>query len=221
MKSVKYVAIAIICLVLSSCTKTVITKYPDGAVQSTIHYKFGKENGKSVYFFQHPNTVEIEVEMKNGKRHGEFFRYFVNGNLDTHCTYVKDSIEGKEVIYTPNGELSEENTYVRGKKNGPHKVYHVTGELQIEGNYKDGMFDGDWTYYDDRGIVVGEGKFDAGTGDVISFDKNGVKNRSTHYVNNKKDGKEIYFTPDGKVYKEIIYKQDRITSQSVDSTLIP
>lgn len=124
-------------------------------------------------------------------------------------------------LYTPNGELSEENTYVRGKKNGPHKVYHVTGELQIEGNYKDGMFDGDWTYYDDRGIVVGEGKFDAGTGDVISFDKNGVKNRSTHYVNNKKDGKEIYFTPDGKVYKEIIYKQDRITSQSVDSTLIP
>lgn len=206
--------------VFASCTKTVVTHYPDGTVQSSVKYRFGKEHGKSIYYFQHPNTVEIEVEMKHGKRNGDFYRYYVNGNLDTHCTYVNDSIEGKEVIYTPNGEKNQEYTYVHGKRNGPHKVYHVTGELQTEGNFKDDLFDGEWFYYDDRGVVVGEGHFDAGTGDVVSYDSHGVKNRSTHYVNNKKDGKEVYYTTDGKVYKEVVYKQDRIVSQHVDSTLL-
>ena len=141
----------------ASCTKTEKTYYPDGHVQSSIQYRFGKENGKTIYYYDNPNTVEIEVEMKNGKRHGEFNRYYQNGYLDTHCQYVNDSIEGVETNYTANGEKAQEFTYVRGVKNGPHKAYHLSGELKIEGGFKDDKFDGDWKYYDDRGVLVGEG----------------------------------------------------------------
>ena len=115
----------------ASCTKTEKTYYPDGHVQSSIQYRFGKENGKTIYYYDNPNTVEIEVEMKNGKRHGEFNRYYQNGYLDTHCQYVNDSIEGVETNYTANGEKAQEFTYVRGVKNGPHKAYHLSGELKI------------------------------------------------------------------------------------------
>ncbi len=207
--------------ICSSCTKTEKNYYPDGKIQSIIHYKSGKETGKSVYFFQRPNSVEIEVEMKKGKRNGEFFRYFENGNLDTHCFYENDAIEGVEQMYTPNGELREENTYIHGKKDGPHKEYHVTGQLKAEGNFKNDLFDGDWTYYDERGIVVGEGYFKAGAGELTAYDAQGRVACTTQYAQNKKDGKETYYTSSGKVYKEIIYKQDRIVSQTVDSTLIP
>lgn len=204
----------------ASCTKTEKTYYPDGHVQSSIQYRFGKENGKTIYYYDNPNTVEIEVEMKNGKRHGEFNRYYQNGYLDTHCQYVNDSIEGVETNYTANGEKAQEFTYVRGVKNGPHRAYHITGELKIEGGFKDDKFDGDWKYYDDRGVLVGEGSFDRGTGEVVFYDKRGLPERKTRYVDNKKDGTEEYYNTSGDVYKEIVFKQDRIVSENTDSTKV-
>lgn len=211
----------VIAIALSSCTKTEKTYYPDGSLQSIIHYKFGKETGKSIYMFQRPNTVEIEVEMKNGKRNGAFYRYFENGNLDTYCTYVNDSIEGVETMYTPNGEKSQETTYTHGHRNGPHREYHLNGQIKAEGGFKDDMFDGDWTYYDERGVVVGEGSFKSGSGTLTSYDAVGKVSRTTQYEKNHKNGREAYYTPAGTIYKEITYKQDRIVSQRVDSTLIP
>lgn len=208
-------------ITLTSCTKTEKNYYPDGKLQSIIHYRFGKETGKSTYLFHWPNTVEIEVEMKNGKRNGDFYRYFENGNLDTYCIYVNDSIEGVETMYTPNGEKKQECTYARGKKNGPYKVYHRNGQVMTEGSFKNDLFDGQWTYYDDRGIIVGEGSFNNGNGELMSYDAQGKVTVVTHYANNMKDGKESFYTPSGKIYKEIVFKQDRIVSQQVDSTLIP
>ncbi|MBO4504264.1 MAG: toxin-antitoxin system YwqK family antitoxin [Bacteroidales bacterium] len=204
----------------ASCTKTEKTYYPDGHVQSSIQYRFGKEHGKSIYYYDTPNTVEIEMEMKRGKRHGEFNRYYENGYLDTHCQYVNDSIEGVETNYTANGVKAQEFTYVHGIKNGPHKAYHLFGEIKVEGNYKNGKYDGEWTYYDDRGVVVGEGAFKEGTGEVVFYDGRGLPMQVTRYVDGKKDGKEEYFTPAGEVYKEIVYKNERIVSEKVDSTLL-
>lgn len=204
----------------ASCTKTEKTYYPDGHLLSSIQYRFGKENGKTRYYYDNPNTLEIEVEMKNGKRHGEFNRYYENGYLDTHCQYVNDSIEGVETNYTANGMKAQEFTYVRGVKNGPHRAYHLMGELKIEGAFKDNMFDGDWKYYDERGVIVGEGTFDRGTGEVVFYDKRGLPERKTRYVNNKKDGTEEYYNTSGDVYKEIVFKQDRIVSEKTDSSKV-
>ena len=207
-------------LLCASCTKTEKTYYPDGHVLSSIQYRFGKENGKTIYYYDNPNTVEIEMEMKNGKRHGEFNRYYENGCIDTHCYYENDSIEGVETNYTANGEKAQEFTYVRGVKNGPHKAYHITGELKIEGSFKDGMFDGDWKYYDERGVLVGEGSFERGTGEVVFYDKRGLPERLTRYVDNMKDGKEEHYTPDGGVCKEILFKKDRIVPATSDSSFV-
>ena len=91
----------------------------------------------------------------------------------------------------------------------------------MEGVFKNDLFDGDWTYYDERGVIVGEGHFKNGTGDLLSYDAIGRTIMTSHYVNNLREGKEIYYNPAGKVYKEITFKQDRIVSQYVDSTLIP
>lgn len=197
----------------SSCSKTERTYYPDGKIQSSIQYRFGKENGKTIYYYNTPNTVEIEIEMKNGKRNGEFHRYFENGMLDTYCRYENDSIEGLQTIYTPNGEKSLEYTFVHGKKEGPFKAYHLSGDIKTEGYYKNDLFDSTWTYYDERGIVVGEGTFQNGSGTVSFYNANGHLDRTTSYVKNLKDGPEKYYDNAGNLYKEIIFKQDRIVEQ--------
>ena len=62
--------------------------------------------------------------------------------------------------------------------------------------------------------------FKDGTGEVTFYDKNGLKSRTTHYKNNKKDGPETYFTPSGEISREIIFKEDRIISDKTDSTLL-
>lgn len=219
-KLVLWATTVVVLFTMASCSRTEKNYYPDGHVQSVIHYRFGKECGKTVYYFDNPNTVEIEVEMKRGKRNGEFNRYYENGYLDTHCTYVDDSIEGVETMYTANGVKSQEFTYVHGRKNGPHKAYHLTGELKIEGGFKNDLFDGEWKYYDERGVLVGEGLLKDGAGEVTFYNERGIPARTTHYQNNKKEGKELYYTLTGEVYKEIVFKQDRIVSEKVDSTLL-
>lgn len=210
-------AVALVCS-LTGCTKQEKTYYPDGHLQSSIEYKMGKEHGRSLYYYDRPNTLEIEMEMRKGKRNGEFKRYYENGGLDTYCVYHNDTIVGEEVMYLPNGTKTQIFTYKNGKRNGAHTAYHINGEVKIEGGFKDDMFDGQWIYYDERGVVVGEGAFKSGRGDVIFYDQNGQKARLTHYENNKKDGKEIYYNPDGSIAQEIIYKQDRIISQTTDTT---
>lgn len=211
---------SVLVLLTAACAHEETNYYPDGTIQSIIHYKGKKEHGKSTYFYHKSSSVEMEIEMKNGKRNGEFRRYFENGLLDTYCVYVNDSIEGLEVMYMPNGNKSQEYTYVHGRKNGPHKAYHIDGSIKIEGGFKNDMFDGPWTYYDERGVVVGEGKFQNGNGEVTFYDKNGHPARTTHYKNNQKEGVEVYFTPSGEIYREILFKEDRIISDKTDSSLI-
>lgn len=212
--------VAIVALLCAGCKHTETTYFPDGRTQSIIQYKGKKEHGKTLYFYHSPNTVEIEVEMKNGKRNGEFRRYFNNGLLDTYCVYKNDSIEGVEVMFLANGCKSQETTYLHGRKNGPHKAYHLNGSVKLEGGFQNDLFEGPWTYYDERGVLVGEGEFHDGTGEVTFYDKNGHPQRTTHYKSNKKDGKELYYTPSGNVYREITFKEDRIISDHTDSTLL-
>lgn len=212
--------VAIVALLCASCTHTETTYYPDGRTQSIIQYKGKKEHGKTVYFYHSPNSVEMEVEMKNGKRNGEFRRYFKNGLLDTYCVYENDSIEGVEVMFLANGCKSQETTYLHGRKNGPHKAYHLDGSVKLEGGFKNDLFDGTWNYYDERGVLVGEGEFHDGDGELTFYDKNGLPARTTRYKQNKKDGAEDYFTPSGQIYRQIIFKQDRIQSDQTDSTLL-
>ena len=216
----RIIIISAIALCAVSCTHTETTRYPDGRIQSVIQYKGKKEHGKTVYYYQNPNIMEMEVEMRNGKRNGEFHRYYKNGALDTYCVYENDSIEGVEVMYTANGCKSQETTYTHGRKNGPHTAYHLDGSVKIEGGFKDDLFDGEWNYYDERGIPVGNGTFQNGDGEVTFYDKNGLPARTTHYKHNQKDGPEVYYTPSGEVWREITFREDRIISDKTDSTLL-
>lgn len=213
-RRVSLFAVCVFLLTMTSCTRTEKTYYPDGSIQSYVTYKGGKEHGKTIYYYRSPNTVEIEVEMKHGKRNGKFYRYYENGALDTYCTYVNDSIEGLQVMYTANGAKSQEYTYVHGVKNGPHKAYHLGGEIKIEGGFKDDFFDGPWFYYDERGVLVGEGKFVRGEGSVVFYGPTGHIIRKTHYLNNKKDGEEIEYDANGGVVSVTVFKADRIVSKT-------
>lgn len=200
-------------LILSACTKVKYEYFDDGSLKSAVSYRFGKEHGTCKYYFiNQPHPLKIEVEMRNGQRQGSFVKYFINGKLDTRCTYQNDLLEGTEETYDIKGYKVSVTNYLHGKKNGAHVVYHPNGEIMEQGSFVDDLFDGKWYYYDERGVLVGEGDYDKGTGVQRGYNLYGNLIREVHYRDNQKNGEDIELNGEGDTVKVTLYEKDRIVS---------
>ena len=200
-----------IIFLFSSCKKIKEEYYPSGNLKSRIEYRFGKEHGEAVYYFEEYNRPSLKITMKNGKMNGELLKFFYNGKVETQTFYVDDIQEGVETLYDLQGNRLVETHYVHGIKEGQYTSWHDGGDMIREkGAFKQDMFDGQWVYYDDRGFLVGEGEFTQGNGNLAGYDQNGNLMRITTYVNNLKHGDDIHFLPNGDTLKIVTYVNDRI-----------
>jgi len=204
--------ITAILFLTTGCTKTKEEHYPNGKLKSKIEYRFGKENGKMIYYDENYGTKTLEISMKNGKKEGKLTRYFANGNIETEAMYKNNIQEGKEIVYDIRGNKIVETTFLHGIKNGTYMSWHEKDMIREKGNFLNDKFDGQWFYYDERGFLVGEGDFSNGNGILISYDNQGNLSRKSTYKNNLKDGPEIYFTQNGDTTKIIYFQNDRIKS---------
>lgn len=202
--------ISALLLLTTSCTKTKEEYYPNGRIKSQIEYRFGKENGKMIYYDENYGTKTLEITMKKGKKEGKLTRYFANGNMETEATYKNDILEGKEIVYDIRGNKIVETTYLHGVKNGPYISWHEKDMIREKGNFLNDKFDSQWLYYDERGFLVGEGNFSKGNGILKSYDGNGNLSRQSNYKNNFKNGPEIYFAANGDTIKIVYFQNDRI-----------
>lgn len=214
MKTIKLLLSLLCCVaLLSSCTRTKKEYFEDGSLQSSIQYRFGKENGVSKYYFINaPHPIKMEIEMKDGKRNGSFVKYYINGKLDTRCTYKDDLEEGLEEKFSIFGYKISDIHFLHGKKHGPIVYYHENGEIKEQGSFVEDMFDGHWTYYDERGVLLGEGDYDKGTGVQKGYSPQGNIIRVIHYVDNVKNGEDIELNNDGDTLKVTVFENDRIVS---------
>lgn len=197
-------------LFLAGCKKVEKDYYPNGNLKSVIEFKNGKEHGKLIFYDPNYKTPTLEITMEHGKKNGKLTRYHFNGKIETIAYYVDDIQEGEESIYDLKGNRIIENHFVHGKKNGPYRSWHERDVIKEEGAYLDDLYDGEWFFWDERGMLIGEAVYDKGTGKQISYDSKGNLHRITHYVNNLKDGEDIYFSPSGDTLKVIIFAEDRI-----------
>jgi len=197
-------------LLFSGCTEVKHEFYDNGRLKSETHYRFGKETGTTTYYHYWYNTKIMEVEMKKGKRNGNFIERYFNNKPKVIAFYKNDLTEGKETHYYMNGNRSMEINYTKGLKNGPVISWYDNGVVRETGRYVNDLFDGEWENYDERGLLVGEGSFVKGTGTKIVYDDLGRLKCETHYVDNKKEGLETFFLPSGEIEKTIFFKEDRI-----------
>ena len=197
-------------LLLSGCTKTKYEFHDNGKIKSETHYRFGKETGTTTYYhFWYP-TKTMEVEMKRGKRHGQFITRYFDGNVEVMATYKNDLKEGKETHYYKSGQRTMEVFYTHGLKNGPITTWYSNGVVRETGAFVNDLYDGEWEYYNDLGLIIGEGSFSKGTGKRTSYDRAGRLQMETNYVNNLKEGIETHYLPSGEVAKTYLFKADRI-----------
>ena len=209
-KGVLYISLLIILLSVTSCTKTKTELYKNGGLKSQIQYRFGKENGVSRYYHEVYGSMIAEAHMKNGKKEGEYARFYFNGNREYQAFYKNDLLNGIERTWNKEGQLLSETYYKEGKKNGAYTSWYDNGEMMAKGAFKNDLEEGKWQIFDQRGLLIGEATFTGGSGIQMAYDKNGVLERKTTFKKGLKNGEEIYYAPSGEVVKTILYKDDLI-----------
>ncbi len=113
---------------------------------------------------------------------------------------------GYNIFYYENGEVSSEGTMRNGQPDGYWKTYYENGVIKSEGNRKNFKLDSVWTFYSDSGKVAVQITYTDGK-------KNGIR-RTYHedeiteenFVDDVKQGYTYIYFPDGKLRKEIFFK---------------
>ncbi|MDR2971235.1 MAG: hypothetical protein LBU83_04815 [Bacteroidales bacterium] len=197
-------------ILFAGCTEVKREYYSNGKLKSETHYRFGKETGTTTFYHYWYPTIIMEVEMKKGMKNGKMIKRFFDNKTEMIAFYQNDLLDGTETYYYKNGNCSLETHYTKGKKNGKITSWYSNGEIKESGMYINDMFDGEWVNYDERGLLIGEGSFNVGTGKRITYDEMGRLQCETNFVNNKKDGLETHFFPNGQIEKTLKFVKDRI-----------
>ena len=77
-------------------------------------------------------------QMKDGKREGEWRKYYDNGKLAYEGYFKDDNRDGYWKIYNEDGQLMMEGNFKNGVEEGLWKFYNEDGTLKEEKTYKDG-----------------------------------------------------------------------------------
>ena len=195
---------------LYSCLRSKTEYHVNGVVKSEVGYKGKKEHGIAIYY-RTDGTRELEVNMKNGKKEGKMTRWFNDGHkVEYEANYKNDLLDGAEILYDRKGFKTMETHYKEGKKHGYYASWHNRDALKEEGHFWNDWYDGEWHYYDFRGFPVGEAFFEKGSGEQIAYDTYGHLMQITSYKENKKNGKEILFSPQGDTLSITVFENDRI-----------
>lgn len=100
------------------------------------------------------NKTERYTVDDQGRRHGEYRKYFGDDLLVEECAYQNGLLHGTRKIYGKTGNLEITETYVNDILHGPYKVYHDNGNINTEGDYTQGVMSGVWKrYYPDNTLL--------------------------------------------------------------------
>lgn len=132
-------------------------------------------------------------------KHGEYRRYYLNGEMQELITYAHGRKHGRFVYYHEadakkveghyrhgqlhgeirryysSGQLRREATFREGTLQGPFTTYYRNGQVHEEGAYRDGRRHGAYTEHRRDGTLLMTGTYRAGrlSGEVTLYDEQG------------------------------------------------
>jgi antitoxin component YwqK of YwqJK toxin-antitoxin module len=110
--------------------------YYIGSTTIIRNYKDGELNGKEVAKLG--NNLWAEENYVDGKRNGESFGYYYDGQVAFKRNYKDGKVNGKWIIYYENGMIHEKRNSVDGKPDGKWVVYHENGDILDEDIWENG-----------------------------------------------------------------------------------
>ncbi|HOX79308.1 MAG TPA: toxin-antitoxin system YwqK family antitoxin [Bacteroidales bacterium] len=129
----------------------------------------------------------------------------------SYCGYAQEEAktlsDGYQVFYYPNGNKSSEGTMRNGKPDGYWKTYNEAGKLVSEGNRKDFELDSAWKFYDENGKKALEINYLKGKKEGIRKTWREDEIIEEMFKNDIKNGLTRYLYPDGKLKKEVNFRE--------------
>ena len=100
-------------------------------------------------------------EIVDGKKHGYWITYYVNGLKRSEGQYIHGRKEGLWIQYHKNGNKASEASFRDGKNEGDYVCYYENGNRQWGGPYRehdggsaDGRKEGVWYCWEEDGETV-------------------------------------------------------------------
>ncbi|MGL5797556.1 MAG: hypothetical protein ACRCYT_05040, partial [Cetobacterium sp.] len=195
----KKLCLILICLYFLACGKKEVINIEQLQVRNEIYYKINEQKGftgSSISKYSN-GQIEVEINLKDGKKDGLQRHYFSNGQIRVEENSKDGRPHGLQKSYFSNGQIEEEVNYKNGKKDGINKVYSESGQLQTEVNYKDGNKEELARYYYENKLLKEKKK----------YSKDGILQKYEYYSEN---GKCIYKVN----YKEEIMENEKVYSEN-------
>ncbi len=94
---------------------------------------------------------------------------------------------------------------------GPYVSYFPNRQKRSEGQYFEGFRSGTWTFYDESGKKTGSTAFTGGNyhGKRVQYFASGKPRLMEEYVNGKRHGITQEFAEDGRLLREVHYRDNR------------
>ncbi len=141
----------------------------------------------------------------------------------TSVSFVKaqTDIRGEYTyFYYPNGQISSEGYIREGKPDGFWKTYYVSGILKSEGLRSNFELDSTWVFYNQKAEITEKIDYKFGKKNGYSFTYNydkfpeGIVIAKELYLNDQKQGKALYYYPNGSLKEEINYSDGKRQGQA-------
>lgn len=176
----------------------------NGFITSLDNYVEGKKDGKSITYFDN-GMVKAETDYSAGETNGYYRQYYKNGKTEMEGVYIKDKEIDVWKSYYLNEKLRAVNFYNDGNMDGWQEYYAINGKLYYEEFYELGYVQ-KRVFYDTTGIVEQEAIFNKGSGELETKFRNGKTKLKSIYKNNKLQGLNATYYPDGELLSTKTYE---------------
>lgn len=153
--------------------------------------------GNGIFQETWPNgSIKIQGNYKDGNKEGEWVSNFENGKLQSKGCYRNGEKVGNWIEYYQNGQIKEKIDRTSAKYNS----YYENGQAKEEGFYRNEEKHGTWTTWNSNGKIVKKNVYEIGKlqglQEIWSEDGS-IKLSEIEYKDNQKNGKAIWWLPNG------------------------
>lgn len=113
--------------------------YSDKTIRAEKHYTFGvledhEEKEASILYYPNGKVAEKQSFFK-GKPHGDYYRFYLNGQKQYHVQYIYGKKQGMESFFSAEGVLQGEGRFIKGCPVGKHIRKHSNGKIAMVASY--------------------------------------------------------------------------------------
>ncbi|MEZ4922362.1 MAG: hypothetical protein R2780_04255 [Crocinitomicaceae bacterium] len=161
-----------------------------------------------------PNNIKHKLSFLKGIYSCLLFTFWV-GSI-----WAQEEIDpnGYNVFYYSTGEKASEGHFKNGLPDGLWKAYYKNGKTKSIGYKLEGQSDSLWKFFNEDGLLTWLYTYqnDKKNGCAQQFDSLGNVIQESFYIDDIKQGEELWFFDDGKIKKKLLFTDGEVDGVALE-----